>query len=150
MGEQAGALAASNERSAAAAAQDVNAAISRGLTVTAALVAMAMALGVVSGLLLVNRKLAAGRLELRIPALNRGDEIGAMGRSLEVFRANAMEVLRLKAEQEAADRRAEADKRAAQQQLANQLETSVNSVIVSVLDAAGGMRDDAQALSANA
>ncbi len=163
LGKQAGALANANERSANEAADQVNDAISSGLTVTATLVGLAMLLGVVSGLLLVNRNirlldklreamesLAAGEIDMDVPGQRRGDEIGAMARSLEVFRANAHEVRRLTAEQEAAQRRAEAAKRAAQQDLANQLESSVNSVIGSLLNASARMRDDAQTLSANA
>jgi methyl-accepting chemotaxis protein len=163
LGKQAGALANANERNANEAADQVNEAISSGLTVTATLVGLAMLLGVVSGLLLVNRNirlldklrgtmesLAAGEIDMIVPGQRRGDEIGAMARSLEVFRTNAHEVRRLTAEQEVAQRRAEAAKRAAQQDLANQLESSVNSVIGSVLTASARMRDDAQTLSANA
>ncbi|AWK88377.1 methyl-accepting chemotaxis protein [Azospirillum thermophilum] len=163
LGKQADALAAANEASAATAAEEVDAAITRGLAVTGILVALAMLLGVVSGLFLVNRsirlldrlraamaELAAGRLDLHIPGLSRGDEIGGMARSLEVFRANALEVGRLKQEQEQAARRAEEAKRTARLELAQHLETSVNTVIVSLIDAARRMRSDAQALSANA
>ena len=163
LSEQAGALAAANEENAAVAAGQVNGAISTGLTVIGTMVAGALALGLLSGLLLVNRnirlldrlrgameELAGGRLDLRIPALGRRDEIGAMARTLEVFRANAQEVERLKQEQEAASRRAEESKRQARQDLANQLESSVNSVIESMLAATARMRHDAQALSANA
>ena len=163
LGRQAGALATANEENAAAAAAQVDAGISTGLTVTVTLVIVALALGLVSGLFLVSRNirlldrlrgameaLAGGNLNLLIPALTRGDEIGAMARTLEVFRANAQEVERLKVEQEAASRRAEDSKRQAQRDLANHLEASVNTVIESVLGATGLMRNDAQALSANA
>ncbi len=163
LGQQAGALAEANERSANEAADQVNGAISSGLTVTATLVGLAMALGLVSGLFLVNRNirlldrlrgtmesLASGDIDLTIPGQTRGDEIGAMARSLEVFRSNAHEVRRLTAEQADAARRAGEARRAAQQDLANQLESSVNSVIGSVLGAAARMRDNAQTLSANA
>ncbi len=163
LGKQASALADANERNANVAADEVNTVIASGLSVTATLVGLTMLLGVVAGLLLVNRSirlldrlrgtmeaLAAGEIDLTVPAQTRGDEIGAMARSLEVFRVNAHEVRRLTAEQEAAQRQAEADRRAARHELANQLESSVKSVIGSVLSASSRMRDDAQTLSANA
>jgi len=43
-----------------------------------------------------------------IPALDRGDELGAMARSVQVFKDNMIEAARLRGEQDASKARAEA------------------------------------------
>jgi len=48
----------------------------------------------------VMNRLAGGETELDIPGVDRKDEIGAMNRSVQVFRDNAVERLRLEAESE--------------------------------------------------
>jgi HAMP domain-containing protein len=44
------------------------------------------------------RRLAAGELDLQIPSVGRGDEIGSMAKAVEVFRHNAAEMRRLHGE----------------------------------------------------
>ena len=44
--------------------------------------------------------LAAGEKTIEVPGLDRGDEIGAMAQAVDVFRRNALEMDRLRAEQE--------------------------------------------------
>ncbi|MHA7774719.1 methyl-accepting chemotaxis protein [Roseibium sp. M-1] len=48
----------------------------------------------------VMNRLAGGETDLEIPGTDRGDEIGAMNRSVKVFKDNAVERLRLQAESE--------------------------------------------------
>lgn len=48
----------------------------------------------------VMNRLAGGETELEIPGVDRRDEIGAMNRSVQVFRDNAVERLRLQTESE--------------------------------------------------
>ncbi|WP_172299117.1 methyl-accepting chemotaxis protein [Pseudoruegeria sp. HB172150] len=55
--------------------------------------------------------IAGGALDTELPDAKRRDELGAMARSVEVFRANAIEKLRLEEEEETARRAAKATER---------------------------------------
>jgi methyl-accepting chemotaxis protein len=83
----------------------------------------------VRGLTTTMDALAAGKLDTTVPGTDRGDEIGIMARSVETFRQGLVEVERLKAEQESLKQRAEADKRAAMNTLADRFQGSVGSVV---------------------
>ncbi len=48
-------------------------------------------------------ELADGKLETEVPALDRRDEIGAMAKAVQVFKQNAVDKLRMEAEQRAAE-----------------------------------------------
>ncbi|WP_307138507.1 methyl-accepting chemotaxis protein [Pseudoroseomonas cervicalis] len=74
------------------------------------------------------RGLAAGELAAPVPGLQRGDEIGAMARSLAVFREAMQEAERLRQEREAGRRAAEAERRAGQAALAQEVEQSLRAV----------------------
>ncbi len=93
------------------------------------------------------RRLAEGDHSVAIPARNRHDEIGHMAEAVQVFKDNAIEVERLRAEQEAQARRAADDKRQAMNQFADGFESSVKSVVGSVSTASTEMRVNAQSLS---
>ncbi|MGB0682169.1 MAG: nitrate- and nitrite sensing domain-containing protein [Magnetovibrionaceae bacterium] len=67
--------------------------------------------------------LAEGDLEIEIPGLGRGDEIGAMAEAVQVFKENAQEVKRLNAQQAADREQAEADKRRAISDLTSEINT---------------------------
>ena len=73
--------------------------------------------------------LADGDLEVDIPARGRRDEIGVMAAAVEVFKINAQEVKRLEAEQAEAEARAQAEKKAAMNQLADEFSDSVGQVV---------------------
>ena len=96
------------------------------------------------------RVLAGGDLAIDNPDKDRGDEIGDMAKSLEVFRANGLEVERLRLEQEEQRQRAEIEKRQAMNTLAEQFDASVKSVVSAVSTAARQLQGNAQTLSANA
>jgi methyl-accepting chemotaxis protein len=57
----------------------------------------------------VMAKLSLGELDIEIPALDRGDEVGRMAQAVEVFKRNAIEVERLNADQAAVKKRSERD-----------------------------------------
>ena len=73
--------------------------------------------------------LAGGQLETTVPGTDRKDELGEMAKSVETFRQGLLEVERLKADQEAAKARAEVEKRAAMNALADQFQASVGTVV---------------------
>jgi methyl-accepting chemotaxis protein len=79
--------------------------------------------------------LAAGKLDTTVPGTDRGDEIGTMAKSVEAFRQGLLEVERLKADQEALTQRAEIEKRAAMNALADQFQRSVGGVVATLSSA---------------
>jgi methyl-accepting chemotaxis protein len=96
------------------------------------------------------QELAGGNKETIVPGQDRKDEIGAMAATLNVFKQNMIEADRLRAEQEAAKRRAEAERRQAMLDLANRFEGSVGGVVNGVTAAATQLQSTAQSMSATA
>lgn len=96
------------------------------------------------------RKLAGGDKAIKVPALERGDEVGSMAKALEVFKENLIESDRLRAEQEEQKARAEAERKRMMQDLANQFEATVKTVVSQVSSAATQMQGSSQALSSMA
>ncbi len=95
-------------------------------------------------------RLADGELALDVPALDRSDEVGAMAKAVQVFKQNAVDKLRLEAEQAEQDRRQQEEKLRATLALADRLEKSVMDVADTVASASVEMEATAQAMSANA
>ena len=93
------------------------------------------------------RAIASGNLDTSIPSSGR-DEITEMAAAVEVFREGARERLRLEAEQEEAERRAEDQKRQAMQRMADDFEGSVKGVVDIVSSSAAEMQATAQSMSA--
>jgi methyl-accepting chemotaxis protein len=96
------------------------------------------------------QSLADGALEEPIPGLGRGDEIGAMAATVQVFKDNAVRIRGLEAVEAEAQSRAAAERRAAMESLANDFERSVNGIVRSVSTAAAGMQTTAQSMTATA
>ena len=96
------------------------------------------------------RHLADGHLDTAIPATGRGDEIGKMASAVEVFKDNALRVQRLQKEQAEAEARAADERRVAMLALADELETSVSSVVRTITTSATQMQSSAEAMSATA
>jgi methyl-accepting chemotaxis protein len=69
----------------------------------------------VSGMTGAMEQLAAGNNAVEIPSRDSADEIGAMAKAVEVFKQNAIDRIRLEAEQRAAEARTAADKKAAEE-----------------------------------
>jgi len=72
--------------------------------------------------------MAGGDYSIDIEAGNRVDEIGAMSRSLLIFRDNGRQMQQLRAEQENSRAIAEAEKKAMMAELADTFEASVNAI----------------------
>jgi methyl-accepting chemotaxis protein len=96
------------------------------------------------------RTLADGALDGAIPGIGRGDEIGAMAATVQVFKDNAVRVRGLEQIEAEAQSRTAAERRAAMENLANDFERSVNSIVRSVATAAAGMQTTAQSMTATA
>jgi methyl-accepting chemotaxis protein len=94
--------------------------------------------------------LAAGDVHSEIDEASRTDEIGAMARTVEIFRANAIEVRRLGEERDATKAQAERDRHSAMLSLADDMDQRINSVVGEVANAAATMQDAAATLTATA
>lgn len=93
------------------------------------------------------RRLADGDLQVDVPARGRGDEIGAMSGAVEIFKENAVRARALEEEQKAQAARAEAEKKALMQRLADDFEGSVGAVVDGVSAAASQMQSTAQSMT---
>jgi methyl-accepting chemotaxis protein len=94
--------------------------------------------------------LAGGDKTIEIPAKDRGDEVGQMAKTVQVFKENMIRADQLAAEQEELKRKAEADKKAMLNKMADSFEASVKAVVGSVSSAATELQSSAQSMSATA
>jgi methyl-accepting chemotaxis protein len=96
------------------------------------------------------RVLADGSLDGEIPGVGRGDEVGKMAATVQIFKDNAIRMRELeKAEAETRERTA-AERRVAMENLAGDFERSVNGIVRSVSTAAAGMQTTAQSMTTTA
>lgn len=93
------------------------------------------------------RRLAEGDKETEIPGTGRGDEIGQMAATVQVFKENMVEADRLRAEQEGMKAEAEKQQRATVHKMADAFESSVKDVVNAVSSAATEMQATAENLS---
>ncbi len=95
-------------------------------------------------------EIAEGKTETDIPATEQGGEIGSMANTVLVFRNNISEMERLRAEQAESDSIAAAQKRETMQALADEFDARVGEIAREVSDAASGMAETANTLTAAA
>lgn len=94
--------------------------------------------------------MASGEYDVEISGLGRGDEIGQMSSSVQVFKDNGIEAERLKGEQIKQQERAAVEKREAMNALADTFEQDVGHVIASASDASTQLEDIANNLTSSA
>ena len=94
--------------------------------------------------------LAEGKLEGDIPGIGRGDEIGAMAATVQIFKDNAVRIRGLEQAEAENQKRVAAERRSAMESLANDFERSVSGIVRSVSTAATGMQGTAQSMTATA
>jgi len=95
----------------------------------------------------VMAKLSSGKLDTAIPALDRADEVGRMAHAVEVFKRNAIEVVRLNAEQAIMKEQSERDRVELLDRMASQFEATVSAVLISVTKACAKMGERAEAMA---
>jgi methyl-accepting chemotaxis protein len=95
-------------------------------------------------------KLAAGNLAVDIPEAAQRDEVGAMGRTVQVFKDNALSMRQLQAEQEEIKNAAERNKKQVLATLADTFETKVRGIVDIVSGAATRMQATAHSMSQTA
>ena len=137
----------------------LDATATRGLLVAAGAVLAGLVLALLTGrsisqpvsrLTAAMRALADGRLDTPIPARDRRDELGAMARTLEVFRDGMREAAQLRTRQAEQAKEAEAARRAALRDLAAGFEARVGALVGQVAEAANGLRATASAMESTA
>ena len=94
--------------------------------------------------------LADGKLDGEIPGIGRGDEIGAMAATVQIFKDNAERIRGLEQAEAQTQARAAAERRAAMENIASDFERSVTGIVRSVSTAAAGMQTTAQSMTATA
>jgi methyl-accepting chemotaxis protein len=124
-----------------------------GIVIVAGSVAWALGRSISRPLALLGARmkdLAEGKLEGDIPGVGRGDEVGAMASTVQIFKDNALRIREIeKSEADAKDRVA-AERRSAMEGIASDFERSVNGIVRSVSSAATGMQATAQSMTATA
>ena len=96
------------------------------------------------------RRLADGELDGNIPGIERGDEVGAMAATVQIFKDNALRIRGLEKVEAETQQRAQAERRTAMESIASDFERSVKGIVSSVATAAKGMQTTAQSMTATA
>jgi len=116
------------------------------LAVAAMMLAMRRAVTVPLGRLsAATRRLAAGELDIALPAIASSDELGAMASSLDVFKRQAIEQRRLQAEEATGEARARLH--AAMARHTREFGTSTADVIETLCTSVEGMRVASEAMA---
>jgi methyl-accepting chemotaxis protein len=98
----------------------------------------------ITALVAVTRRLAGGDHSVSVPFLKQRDEVGSMAQALQVFKANADEMDRLRTEKQDAEARAAAGRKADMQMLADKFQAVIGNIVNAVstsateLEAAAG------------
>ncbi len=132
-------------------------AVSLGLIIAAfvlgGLLAWLIARGIVkpvNGMTDAMGRLAGGDRTVAVPGRERGDELGAMAASVEIFKQGMIETDRLRGEQVEIQKRAEAEQREVMANLADDFERAVGGIVSKVTEAAAGMQSAARSMSSTA
>ncbi len=96
------------------------------------------------------QSLAEGQLDADIPGTDRGDEVGAMAKSVQVFKDNAIRIRGLEQVEAEAQQRAAEERRRTMLEIAGDFERSVSGIVGSVATAARNMQATAQSMTATA
>ena len=123
------------------------------VTLLVALLSLLVTRGVsrpIGGMTAAMNRLAARDMTVAIPGMGRGDEIGAMATSMQVFKDNMIEADRLRSEQEESKKRAEIEKKAAMNRMADEFEASVKDIVQAVSSASTELQTTARDMTATA
>ncbi|MBI2241167.1 MAG: methyl-accepting chemotaxis protein [Magnetospirillum gryphiswaldense] len=95
-------------------------------------------------------KLTHGQLDIAVPDIDKGAEIGAMARAIQVFKENAASMRQMEGERAQAEARAEEQRRQLRLKMASDFESSVKHVVSMVGESAQALKGTATAMSHNA
>ncbi|MBY6264444.1 methyl-accepting chemotaxis protein [Azospirillum sp. 412522] len=104
--------------------------------------------GPLAGIVTAMHRLARGEMIDSVPGHDRRDELRTVAEALDVFRANILEMDRLKREQDGIREQAGMTRRAAMETLAASFDRNVHRVVETVGSSARSLQDTASRLSA--
>lgn len=104
----------------------------------------------IAAIVSVLQQLAEGKFDITVNGVSRKDEVGDIARTAEVFKANGLEKLHLEAQQKENEKRAEAEKKAMMNKLADDFEAGLQGIVSSVAVAATELYQTAEAMSKTA
>ena len=104
----------------------------------------------INAMTIAMRKIAGGDTSTSIPALERGDEVGAMAQSVKIFRDNMIEANRLRAEQDVLKAQADSERKLLLVRMADEFEHGVRASLDSLASAASDMQATSRSLSSTA
>jgi methyl-accepting chemotaxis protein len=104
----------------------------------------------INALTAVMRKIAGGETATSIPALERGDEVGAMAQSVQVFKDNMIEANRLRGEQDVLKAQADTERKSLLVRMADEFERGVRASLDSLSGAASNMQVTSKSMSSTA
>jgi len=108
---------------------------------------LAQSVGRLKGMM---EKLAANDLTIAITGTERRDELGDMARTLDVFKTNALEVQKMRADQQVNEKRAADQRKSDMNRLANDFESAVGEIIETVSSSSTELEASAGTLTATA
>jgi methyl-accepting chemotaxis protein len=94
--------------------------------------------------------LASGNLDVEVPGIGRGDEVGEMAKAVEVFKSNAIARQTLEIEQREAETRVAAGRKAEMNRMADDFEAAVGQIVEAVSSASTQLELSAGTLTATA
>lgn len=101
----------------------------------------------VTGMTGAMARLAENDISTEVPSVTRRDEIGEMAKAVQVFKENMIRTATLEQEQQNAALEAEAEKKRMMEDLANDFERAVGSIINSVSGASTELQTTAQSMT---
>jgi methyl-accepting chemotaxis protein len=104
----------------------------------------------ITAMTMAMRKIAEGDTSTTIPALERGDEVGAMAQSVKVFRDNMIEAERLRGEQDGMKAQADSERKLLMARMADEFERGVRASLDSLAGAASEMQATSRSMSSTA
>jgi methyl-accepting chemotaxis protein len=117
------------------------------------LIAFVIARGIIGplfGLTSSMQELAGGKLDVLIPGADRGDEVGDIARTVEVFRKNGLEIERMRADQQVVEKRNAEQRKSDMIKLADDFENAVGEIIETVSSASCQLEASAGTLTSTA
>ncbi len=95
-------------------------------------------------------ELTRGNLDIKVPGVERGDELGDMAKSIAVFKDNLRRVRDMEQAQKQQEIEAEQERKRALNQVADGFERQVGTVVTAVTEAAATLQTSASGMSATA
>jgi methyl-accepting chemotaxis protein len=94
--------------------------------------------------------LAAGKLDIEVPGIERRDEVGEMAKAVEIFKSNAVARQALEVEQKEAETRGVARRKSDMNKMADDFEGAVGEIIETVSSASTELEGSASTLTSTA